>query len=65
LITFCSNDKDTQKKTPDKTACQVFFNNLPEVVYPSTNLPVYLHFEPKRIGNIVIAVGSPSGSNHD
>jgi hypothetical protein len=28
-------------------------------------LPVYLHFEPKRIGNIVVAVGSTSGSNHD
>jgi hypothetical protein len=57
--------KNTHKKTLDKIPCQVFLNKLPKVTCPSTNLLIYLHFEPERIGNIVIAVGSPSGSNHD
>jgi hypothetical protein len=57
--------KITHKKTPDKIACKLFFNNLPEVVYSLANLLIYFHFEPKRIGSIVIAVGSPSSSNYD
>ncbi len=44
----------------------MYFGELPHVAYlhsEQSYLHIYRLFKPKRIGNMVITIGSPSGSN--